>query len=116
MAAATLAACFSERSETTEPPGGDAALCGASPPAGTVQMRNFAFVPTEVRVRPGTSVTWVNCEGSAGAPHTSTSDRGVWDSPLLGPNQTFVRTFAQAGRFPYHCEPHPFMTATVVVE
>ncbi|HEV2147516.1 MAG TPA: cupredoxin family copper-binding protein [Longimicrobiaceae bacterium] len=108
---AALSGCFSERSAITEtPPGQD--LC-ASPTASTVQIRNFAFGGGEIRVSRGTRVTWVNCDTEA---HTSTSDASGWDSGLLVPKATYSRTFDQAGRFAYHCEPHPFMKGTVVVE
>ena len=107
---AALAGCFSERSTVTEVPAGD--LC-RSPTASTVQIRNFAFTTTEIRVSRGTQVTWVNCDTQS---HTSTSDSDTWDSGLISPNTTYSRTFDQAGRFPYHCEPHPGMRATVVVE
>lgn len=108
--AAALAGCFSERTTATDPPGGD--LC-ASPTASTVRIRGFAFEGGEIRVGRGTRVTWVNCDSE---PHTSTADAGTWRSGLLGPDATYSRTFDEAGRFPYHCEPHPFMTGTVVVE
>ena len=107
---AVLAGCFSERSTVTETPGGD--LCD-NPTANTVRIRNFSFGAAEVRVSRGAQVTWVNCDSQA---HTSTSDTGAWDSGLLSPNPTYSRTFSQAGRFPYHCEPHPGMQAMVVVE
>jgi plastocyanin len=106
----TLAGCFSERSTVTETPAGD--LC-TNPTARTVRIQNFAFGVTEIRVARGSQVTWVNCDSQS---HTSTSDTDAWDSGLISPNTTFTRTFDQAGRFPYHCEPHPGMRATVVVE
>lgn len=107
---AVLAGCFSERSPVAETPAGD--LCD-NPTAGTVRIRNFSFGVAEIRVARGTQVTWVNCDSQA---HTSTSDTDVWDSGLISPSTTFSRTFDQAGRFPFHCEPHPGMRATVVVE
>lgn len=110
VSGAALAGCFSERTAVTEPPGAD--LC-TDPTASTVQIRNFAFGNGEIRVPRGTRVTWVNCDAEA---HTSTSDGTGWDSGLLAPNATYSRTFEQAGSFAYHCEPHPFMTGTVVVE
>ncbi|MEW5928822.1 MAG: plastocyanin/azurin family copper-binding protein [Gemmatimonadota bacterium] len=108
--ASALAGCLSERSTVTETPAGD--LCD-NPTASTVRINNFAFGATEIRVSRGSRVTWVNCDAVA---HTSTSDSDAWDSGLISPNTTFSRTFDQAGRFPYHCEPHPGMQAVVVVE
>jgi plastocyanin len=109
VAALSLAGCFSERSALTEPPPGN--LCEGSP-ANVVQIRSFAFAAPQLAVAPGTAVTWVNCDDVA---HTSTADAGAWDSGLLAPGATFTRTFSTPGTFPYHCDPHPGMKATVVV-
>jgi plastocyanin len=115
--AAILVACFSEHS----PAGPDNSnLC--SNPGGSVVngstlviIREFAFETQNVTVQAGASVTWVNCETS-GTPHTSTSDQDVWSSPLLAQDDGFTQTFDTPGVFPYHCDPHPFMTGTVTVE
>jgi len=80
-----------------------------------VSVHDFAFTPTQITIRPGMKVTWVNCGSSSNASHTSTSDTGVWDSGLLAPGQTYTRQFDNAGSFPFHCTPHPFMTGTVAV-
>ena len=82
---------------------------------GRVVMRDLRFTPENITIRKGMSVKWVYCEGANSDPHTSTSDAGVWDSGLLGPDQTFTRVFAAAAAFAYHCIPHPEMTAIVTV-
>ena len=117
--AALLAGCFSERSAATAPSlGGEcrvpltADLLGAT----VIVVRDFSFQPTEIRVKQGGKVIWVNCSASGDPAHTSTADGGAWDSPTLAPGAAYGRTFDQAGSFPYHCSPHPFMTGTVVVE
>ncbi len=111
---ATLGGCFSER--VSGPAPADAtALCAGTQP-NVVRIRNFSFGPAELRVRPGTRVIFANCDA---VQHTSTSDAegaGSWDSGLISPNTTFEHTFTDAGRFPYHCEPHPSMKGTIVVE
>jgi plastocyanin len=121
-ALAAVAACVSDR-QTTGPSQTvgncqlplDSASLGAT--VTPVAIQNFAFVPSEIHVRAGTTVTWINCETDSTLAHTSTSDAGVWSSDLLLPGQqTFSFTFTQVGTFPYHCIPHPFMTAAVVVE
>lgn len=109
VAAGSLAGCFSERVAGTNPPGGD--LCEGTP-ANTVQIRNYDFVQKTLTVARGTQVTWVNCDPDV---HTSTSDTGVWDSNSITPEGTFQRTFNTAGSFPYHCNPHPNMKATIIV-
>jgi len=114
LAAGGLAGCFSQR-EATAPVEG---LCtfpvGEGVPGSTlVIIRGFAFGPGDVRVRAGERVTWVNCDTDL---HTSTADAGQWVSPLLAPGDGFTQAFPTAGEFPYHCEPHPFMTGRVIVE
>jgi plastocyanin len=114
LAAGVLAACFSERG-TTAPAGGECRFpIGEDVPGSTVVViRGFAFGPADVRVHAGERVTWINCDEVS---HTSTADRGEWSSPLLAPGDAFTRTFTVSGEFPYHCEPHPFMTGRVIVE
>ncbi len=109
VALLSLGGCFSERVAGTDPPRGD--LCEGSPP-NVVQIRDFAFSTARLTVAAGTAVTWVNCDVVA---HTSTADGGAWNSGLLAPGAAFTRTFGAAGAFPYHCDPHPGMRATVVV-
>ena len=112
------AACFSEHSPTAP---GTSAACTLPLGPGVggstlVAIRDFSFQATEIRVKAGTSVTWLNCEPAGTQSHTSTSNQGLWQSPLLAPGDAFTRTFDTPGVFPYHCDPHPFMTGTVTVE
>jgi plastocyanin len=112
------AACFSEHSPTTP---SASALCNLplGPGVGEstlVAIRNFSFQANDVHIQAGSTVTWVNCEPAGTPSHTSTSDQAVWQSPLLAPGDTFTRTFDTPGVFPYHCTPHPFMTASITVE
>jgi plastocyanin len=114
LTAAALAGCFSERDATAPAEGECRFPIGEGIPGSTVVViRGFAFGPTEVRVRAGERVTWINCDGDS---HTSTADEGAWSSPLLEPGDAYTQTFPEPGEFPYHCEPHPFMTGQVIVE
>lgn len=118
LLAASLFSCLSEHSTGTIV---DPSACHVQLPSeafGTtvVIIRNFTFTPAQVRIRPGTKVTWVNCGATGDPSHTATADGLAWTSPLLAPGQTFTREFTAVGAFPYHCEPHPGMTATVTVE
>lgn len=107
-------ACFSDRTVTAVEEGECRFPVDVDVPGSTiVVIRRFTFTPGEVRVRAGERVTWVNCDED---PHTSTADEGAWASPLLVPGDAFTQTFEEAGTFPYHCQPHDFMTARVVVE
>lgn len=113
-------ACFSDRGALTAPSGGqctiplDPNLLGST----VIAIKNFAFSPSQVSVHTGDKVTWANCD-TGNPDHTTTSDTGVWDSPLLSPGPPatiFSFTFNQAGTFAFHCSVHPFMQGTVVVQ
>jgi plastocyanin len=69
-----------------------------------------------VRVRPGTEVTWVNCETDVQDFHTSTSDDEIWSSGALNRGDFYSRRFETGGEFGYFCEPHPFMRGAVIVQ
>ncbi|MFA4850426.1 MAG: cupredoxin family copper-binding protein [Methanoregula sp.] len=82
----------------------------------TIAIKNFAFVPTPLTVKSGTTVTWTNQDS---APHTIVSDTGspvsiVSDSLSTGASFTF--TFTQPGTYTYHCSIHPSMKGTVIVQ
>jgi plastocyanin len=86
-----------------------------SPVPGVSQVRieNFAFVPANIVVDVGTTVTWTNDDV---VPHTVTSDDGdELDSELLNPGDTFSHTFDTPGAYAYHCTPHPNMRGLVTV-
>lgn len=83
------------------------------PGARAVVIRDFAFQPGELRIRVGETVSWTNDDL---VPHSITSDDGRFDSGLLAPGEGYSRRFEEAGRYPYHCTPHPFMKAVIVVE
>jgi plastocyanin len=115
---AIFAACMSERVTTAPDLSGQCSLpLQPDVPGSTIVIiKDFAFEPTAVTIKAGTSVTWVNCAEPDEPAHTATADGGTWNSPLLPPGASFTHTFSQAGTFPYHCEPHPFMAGSIVVE
>ena len=120
LASGLAIACFSDRGPTSTTPD---VTASCQFPATTdvegstvVTIRGYAFHPATVHVRRGSRVTWVNCESAAGLAHTSSSDAQQWSSGFITPGSAFTEIFENAGTFGYHCDPHPFMTATVVVE
>ncbi len=140
LAALLLAACSSPPSHTSQPsvtfgsgattpgmPGMGGMPSMSGPPAGAstsatgtaapvagdaVSIDNFAFVPTTLTVRVGSTVTWTNHDEE---PHTVAANDGSFHSPGMGSQGTYSHTFATAGKFDYVCSIHPFMHATVVV-
>ncbi|WP_411848860.1 cupredoxin domain-containing protein [Streptomyces mobaraensis] len=81
-------------------------------PMATVSIRDFSFIPSQLTVVADDSVTWTNDDGTD---HTVTADDGSFDSGPFGPGASFTHTFRQSGTFPYHCDIHPDMRATVTV-
>lgn len=76
-------------------------------------IENFSFGEQEIKIPVGSSVTWTNKDTAA---HTITSNAGKFESKLLQKGETYSRTFAERGVFPYHCAPHPNMKGKVIVE
>lgn len=94
-----------------------ALLLSMSLPAGaaevTVRIDKRAYDPAQVTVKPGDTVVWVNAEKRTS--HDVIFEDGAGSVRLM-PEDTFSRTFATPGRYPYHCDPHPEMKGEVVVE
>jgi len=80
-----------------------------------VQMQppNNTFVPTAVTIKAGETVTWQNVSTVT---HTTTSDQPGWNA-TVNPGQTYTQTFptSSGSPFTYHCNIHPGMTGTVIV-
>ena len=78
-----------------------------------VAIRNFAFTPQVLTVRPGTTVTWTNTDDE---PHTVTSATKAFGSGALDTGGTFRFTFAKPGEYAYYCALHPHMTGKIIVK
>jgi hypothetical protein len=84
------------------------------PPSGnSVDIYNMAFSPTSLTIKAGTTVTWTNSDSYA---HTVTANDNSFDSGNLGSGKTFSKTFSTAGTYPYHCNIHASMKATIIVQ
>lgn len=94
----------------------------------TIRISDFAFEQPVVRVKAGTTVTWVNDDV---APHTVTSGKPgdapasrAFDSTneaggemlMMNQGDTWTMTFTEPGEYDYYCYPHTFMTAKIIVE
>lgn len=83
-----------------------------------VWMQSIAFVPDNLTVSVGTTVTWVNKDAvihtvTSGTPGNPT---GRFDSGNMNNGDTFTFTFNSAGTYEYYCRLHPTqMTATIIV-
>jgi plastocyanin len=118
LAALTLAACSTTSGSTTTSASTTTTAAGSTtttaPDAGTtVTIHNLAFDPGTLIVTVGTTVTWVNDDGTT---HTVTADGGAFDSGHLAAGATFQFTFDQVGDFPYHCSIHTTMHGIISVK
>lgn len=77
-----------------------------------IAIQNMAFDQKDITVSVGTKVKWTNNDS---APHTVTSDTGVFASANLSQGQSFEFTFDKEGTYPYYCAIHPSMKATITV-
>ncbi len=78
----------------------------------TIDIRDFAFEPSNVSVASGAVVTWTNHDS---APHNARDRDGSWGTDNLGKNESGAVTFDAPGTWDYHCTIHPYMKATITV-
>lgn len=113
--AGLLAACGSSSKPSTAPPpnnGSGGAVSGNA----AVTIKGFAFKPSTLTIKAGTTVTWTNEDGT---PHniqfmSSAIPKGP-DLSASGGQKSWSHAFAQAGTYPYICGIHNYMTGTVKV-
>lgn len=97
-----------------------------------VDITNLAprqwYVPKQVSINQGDSVTWINNDTE---PHTVTSgtgagieslltnergsSNGIFDSGSFGPGESWSYNFTRAGRYTYFCTIHPWMGGVITV-
>jgi plastocyanin len=95
------------------------------PPANTITVRNNAFMPANLTVKPGASVTWNwnTCSGGDGygngetcVPHSVVLDDGSATS-IVQSTGRYSHQFATAGAYTYHCSVHGAgMSGKIVVQ
>lgn len=80
-----------------------------------VDIKKFQFIPQQLTISVGDTVKWNNIE--------KRQYHSVWfeqlgeeESEYFFPDESYQRTFEQAGSFPYRCGPHEKMTGLIVVK
>jgi len=81
------------------------------------QIKLFQFMPKDLSVKAGTTVTWMNGDDidhsvTAGEPG---QESGAFDSGFFKKGGTYKFTFSAPGTYTYFCKRHPSMKASVVV-
>lgn len=84
-----------------------------------IRIEGFAYVPTQLEIQPGDTVTWTNLD--AGMAHTATSAEGAahtFDTGDIATNESKSHTFddvSAGNEIGYLCTHHSFMQATIIV-
>lgn len=81
--------------------------------SGASTQTTGAFGANPLTIQVGTTISWLNNDNTT---HTSSADGSQWSSGNIAPGGRFNFTFASAGRFTYHCQIHPNMVGTIVVQ
>lgn len=79
-----------------------------------VSIEKMQFIPQQIKIKPGTTVKWVNNEKRNN--HSILFEaEGIPESDRLFPDESWQRTFEKPGIYPYLCGPHHEMTGVVEV-
>lgn len=85
-----------------------------------IDLANYAFVPQNIKVSPGTKVTWTNNDQDGHYINTDSHPAHTYflaqNSKLLAKGGSFSLVFEKPGVYPYHCSLHTNMTALILVE
>jgi len=84
-------------------------------PEGASVNLHLGFEPAKITIVIGinNTVIWKNEDSDW---HTAHSNIPEFNSGLIQPGDSFTHTFERAGTYPYHCDPHPWMTGVVTVQ
>ncbi len=116
MLSMCFAACSgynSPSAPSTAPTPAPAGSTTVNIPSGASMQTTRAFDPNPLTITAGTTISWVNDDSTT---HTSLADGNQWSSGNIPPGGRFNFTFSSAGRFTYHCQIHPNMVGTIVVQ
>ncbi|MGA2783734.1 MAG: plastocyanin/azurin family copper-binding protein [Candidatus Bathyarchaeia archaeon] len=83
-------------------------------PRGAAENLHINFEPAVISLQIGVNntVTWMNEDDDW---HTAHSNIPEFYSNLIQPGGNFTHTFERPGVYPYHCDPHPWMTGKITV-
>jgi plastocyanin len=73
----------------------------------------FSFIPQDITVAPGATVTWVNRDD---VQHGVASSDKTFKSKVLRTDDKFSFKFDEPGTYEYHCSIHPKMRGKIIVQ
>ena len=87
---------------------------GGMVPAAEVVIEKMEFIPSRLKIKAGTTVTWINKEKRNN--HSVLFEQeNMLESDRFFPGETYKRTFDKPGTYPYRCGPHPEMLGVIEV-
>lgn len=78
-----------------------------------IAVEKYMFTPSELTIRKGETVTWINREKRVS--HSVVFLGSGEESERFFPDERWSRRFDTPGRYEYRCGPHPEMLGTIVV-
>lgn len=106
-----------DRSEVKHdhPNGSHEVSTGEVQEADEVIYQDFSVAQPHIKVKKGTTVTWVN-KDTAKHDVTPVNETDEFEaSKLFGKGETYQVTFNTVGTYEYYCSPHPYMKGVVEV-
>ena len=87
----------------------------------TIRMSDIMFDPKDIKISPGTKVTWINDDEEEHFVNTDSHPAHTYfleqNSRALGIGDSYSLTFDTAGIYPYHCSAHEsLMKGSILVE
>lgn len=114
LAGTMLAGCGSSQSSSSQSAQGTQTSAAAASGGAVVHVviKNYAYSPAQVTVKPGTKLVFINRDGTA---HTATSTSPPLDTGSIQPGGQATVTVRAPGTYHYICQFHPFMHGTIRV-
>lgn len=84
----------------------------APPRTYLVSIKGFQFAPAKLTITVGDTIAWANEDVVI---HTVTGDTARWDSGDLATGKQYKVVASRKGTLTYHCELHPTMKGTLLV-
>jgi len=127
---ATVTATMTMNMNTTESVASSSSAASTAASNTTVLIVNYAYLPADLTVPVGSTVTWINQDSvghtvTEGDPNSPTqANMRVFDSSgeavsgkvgLIGAGQSWSYTFTSPGTYEYYCIVHPYMIGHITV-
>jgi plastocyanin len=90
-------------------------VCAFAQQTVEVSIQDYRFSPSDVRIKVGDTVKWINREKRTSHSVLFPAEGGR-ESDRIFPGESWQRVFKQPGTFAYRCGPHEEMNGSVVVE